>query len=88
MGRNLLVIELIRNGLEITQPERDRGIDLIVYSDRGPVDHSGGPFRAVPIQMKAFSKSGFGIHRKYMVVPGLLLAYLWNVTDPHRIRPI
>ena len=35
MGRNLLVSLRIRDGLEVARPEPDRGIDLIVYADRG-----------------------------------------------------
>lgn len=31
IGRSLLVGELLRDGLEVALPERDRGIDLIAY---------------------------------------------------------
>lgn len=78
IGRNLLVNALLRDGLEVARPERDRGIDLIAYVDRGPVGPSGRQFVARPIQMKAFTGRRFSIDRKYLVVPGLHLAYLWN----------
>lgn len=32
-GRNWLASELLRAGLEVARPERDRGIDLIAYVD-------------------------------------------------------
>ncbi|MHB2036215.1 MAG: hypothetical protein ACYCPW_05680 [Nitrososphaerales archaeon] len=34
-GRNWLTSELLKAGLEVARPERDRGIDLIAYVDRG-----------------------------------------------------
>src|SRR5205085_571466 len=48
-GRNWLVGELLRAGLEVARPERDRGIDLIAYADLDAT----GRFVARPIQMKA-----------------------------------
>jgi len=33
IGRNWLVSELYRSGLEVARPERDHGIDLIAYLD-------------------------------------------------------
>src|SRR2546430_17173377 len=49
IGRSLLVGELLRDGLEVALPERDRGIDLIVYLEG---DQSGAPFIARPVQLK------------------------------------
>ena len=34
LGRNRLINELIGAGIEVAQPLRDRGIDLIAYLDR------------------------------------------------------
>lgn len=79
IGRNALVSALMRDGLEVARPERDRGVDVIAYID---LPESGGRFVACPIQMKAYSGAGFSVEAKYQRFPGLLLAHLWNVGDP------
>lgn len=79
LGRNRLVDEILRAGLEVALPLRDRGIDLLVYADTGDGVLS---FAAKPIQMKAASGQSFSIDRKYDAFPNLLLAFVWNVTDP------
>ena len=76
LGRNRLVDELLRDGLEVALPLRDRGIDLITYADIG---EDITAFAARPIQMKAASGESFSLDRKYRVFPGLILAYVWNV---------
>lgn len=78
LGRNRLVDELLRAGLEVALPLRDRGIDLIAYADTG---EGVAAFAARPIQMKAASAESFSIDRKYTAFPGLILAYVWNVAD-------
>ena len=50
VGRSKLVAELLRSGIEVAIPERDRGIDLIAYLD---LDLRAAHFVARPIQMKA-----------------------------------
>src|SRR5437667_4051303 len=52
MGRNRLIDELLRAGLEVALPLRDRGIDLIAYVD---LADQVSAFVACPIQMKAAS---------------------------------
>ena len=49
-SKSWLASELIRSGIEVARPERDRGLDLIAYVDR---DVRVGNFVASPIQMKA-----------------------------------
>jgi hypothetical protein len=78
-GRNLLVTQLVRDGLEVARPERDHGVDLIAYLD---LDETGGGFVAVPIQMKAATASAFSIFAKYEKFARLLLAYVWHVDEP------
>lgn len=78
LGRNRLVDELLRAGLEVAFPARDRGIDLIVYADKGQGVQT---FVAKPIQMKAASIRSFGIDRKYAAFPNLIIAYVWYVGD-------
>ena len=81
LGRNFLVSLLIADGLEVALPVRDRGVDLIAYSD---IPKDGSKFRAVPIQLKAFRKAGFNLDIKYSKFPNLLMAYVWNSTEPSK----
>ena len=78
LGRNRLVDEILRAGLEVALPIRDRGIDLLVYADTG---EGLLAFSAKPIQMKAASGQSFSIDHKYEAFPNLILAFVWNVTD-------
>lgn len=76
LGRNHLTDELIRAGLEVSRPVRDRGIDLVAYADRVanvPV------FVARPIQLKAASARSFCLDKKYERYVNLLIAYVWNL---------
>jgi hypothetical protein len=74
-GRNVLVNELIRGGLEVARPERDTGIDLIAF-----IQHAEG-FLACPIQLKASVKRSFIVHRKYKSFPTMLHAFVWRLDD-------
>jgi hypothetical protein len=76
LGRNHLVGELLRAGLEVSLPLRDRGIDLIAYAD---LDERVKSFVARPIQMKASSSSSFSIDAKYAKFPELILAHVWHL---------
>ncbi len=79
LGRNLLIDQLIRAGLEVAIPNRDRGVDLIAYADlAGRVDR----FIARPIQLKAASTRSFMLDRKYERISDLIIAYVWHVNDP------
>jgi hypothetical protein len=78
MGRNRLGSELLRDGLEIAVPARDRGIDLIAYLDLSANTRN---FVARPIQMKAASKEYFGVFRKYAKIADLLIVYIWYVDN-------
>ena len=78
IGRNRLINELLRGGLEVATPLRDRGIDLIAYVD---IDKDLTSFIARPIQMKAASGESFSMDRKYEKVRGIILAYLWHLED-------
>lgn len=80
IGRNYLVSQLLRDGVEVARPERDRGVDIVAYLD---LDDSGGPFTACPIQMKAATNRSFGVARKYEKFSRLLLAYVWGASDPN-----
>jgi hypothetical protein len=81
IGRNWLVSQLVRDGLEVARPERDHGIDLIAYLD---LDETGGGFVECPIQMKAATTEAFAVSAKYAKFSRLLLAYVWHVDSSER----
>jgi len=81
IGRNRLGSELLRDGLEVAVPARDRGIDLIAYLDRSP---DGTDFIARPVQMKAASKRSFSLFQKYEKTRGLIIVYIWFVHNAER----
>ena len=56
MGRHRQMNELLRDGLEVAAPARDRGVDVIAYAD---LSVQVAKFSAKPIQMKAFSKQPY-----------------------------
>ena len=79
IGRAHLEMRLLQNGFEVASPARDRGIDLIAYSDE-----PGKPFQAVPIQMKAATKRSFAVERKYER-RGIVFAYVWHILETPRL---
>tara|TARA_Y100001949_G_scaffold175158_1_gene184320 strand:- start:236 stop:715 length:480 start_codon:yes stop_codon:yes gene_type:complete len=78
IGRNLLVSACVADGLEVSQPLRDRGIDLIIFDDHA----RHGQFSALPVQLKASSSRSFSVHAKYAKFPNLLMAYTWHSDNP------
>lgn len=74
IGRQYVIEQLMRSGVEVSIPIRDRGIDLIAYLDINR-------FAAVPIQVKSASKRSFSIDRKYEQLPRLVFAYVWGVGE-------
>jgi hypothetical protein len=70
-GRHRLIESLLKAGLEVAIPARDRGVDLIAYSD---TDVRLGRFVGIPIQMKAASKACFSIDKKYSKFHDMLVA--------------
>jgi hypothetical protein len=76
LGRSLLMEQLLRGGIEVATPVRDRGVDLIAYID---LDAQLGHFIACPIQMKAAVAASFSIDNKYTKFMNLIQAYVWNV---------
>lgn len=78
-GRSILVSHLVAGGIEVARPERDRGVDLIAYLDLASANDR---FVARPIQMKAASKRYFVAEARFDRVVGLLIAYVWGVSDP------
>ena len=76
IGQNILVNQLIRAGLEVAFPIRDRGIDLIIYSDRPEAEHD---FSAIAIQMKVSSGKGFSVNKIFEKTAQLLIVYVWDI---------
>ena len=76
-GRNLLATSLQLAGIEVARPERDHGIDLVAYLDKGS-------FQAVPIQLKVSSAEHFGVWPRYNEFPQLILVFLWRVHNNPR----
>jgi hypothetical protein len=79
LGRHRLIGELLRDGLEVAVPVRDRGIDLIAYAD---LSKQVARFASSPIQMKAATTSAFSVDQKYARIADLILAYVWHVDEP------
>ena len=73
IGTAALEAELIRQGFEVARPRRDRGVDLIVYSDA-----PDRPFAAVPIQVKAASEKTFGVFKKYEKFKNMVMVNIWH----------
>jgi hypothetical protein len=78
VGQHRLASELLLAGLEVAFPARDRGVDLIAYSDVGP---GARRFVARPIQLKAASRRSFGIWKKYEKIHDLVIAFVWHVNS-------
>ena len=78
LGRQRLMAELLRDGLEVAVPARDRGVDLIAYVD---LSQQVACFTARPLQMKAFTASGFSVAKKHLRIADLLLAYVWYLGE-------
>ena len=72
IGRALLIVSLYRDGIEVAEPQRDHGVDLIAYTDRDQ-------FAAWPLQLKVSTDRRFEVHRKYEAIPGLVLTYVWCI---------
>jgi len=78
-GKSILTSLFVSENIEVAKPVRDKGIDLIIYSNK-----SSDKFNAIPIQLKASTNKGFSIDSKYAKFPNLHMAYVWNVGDPQK----
>lgn len=79
LGRNRLVSDLVRAGLEVALPVRDHGVDLVAYADLGATVKR---FAARPIQMKSGLRRSFSVDRKYARIRDLIIAYVWSLNEP------
>lgn len=76
IGTAALTTALIRRGFEVAHPMRDRGIDLIIFSDL-----PGQPFSAIPVQVKAHTGAALMVERKYEKFKGLVHAVVWEAVS-------
>jgi hypothetical protein len=74
IGQNIFISMLIKAGLEVAKPYRDRGVDLIIYEER-----KQRKFMSIPIQLKISSKKSFSINKRYSKTKHLITVYLWNI---------
>jgi len=72
LGRAALIAQLVGDGLEVAQPDRDAGVDLLAFTF--------DPWHVVPIQLKAATAEAFSVDRKYerLAAAPLLMVYVWN----------
>jgi hypothetical protein len=85
LGRAALTAALVSDGLEVARPERDSGIDLLVY------DYRVTPWHVMPIQMKAATGAVFSVDQKYepidRAIPGgLVMVYVWNARSAETVE--
>ena len=78
VGKHVLIANLIAAGIEVAEPIRDRGIDLIAFVE----GKNGGTFNACPIQLKASTNQVFGLDRKYENSHSLRIVFVWEATVP------
>lgn len=84
IGRSRLIESILRADLEVALPQRDHGIDLIVF-DEGDTQRRT-QFRAIPIQLKSSSTQQFSIARRHEQFPDLRIAHVWNVHEPNAVE--
>jgi hypothetical protein len=75
IGQNFITNRLLREGIEVAKPVRDRGIDLIAYLPK----EEGEDFQARPLQLKVASDRDFSVYRKYQDFNDMVVVYVWRV---------
>ena len=76
IGRNIIINQLTRAGIEVATPVRDRGIDLVAYLSK---EEGATRFRARPIQLKIASDRDLSIYRKYEAFNDMVVVYVWRI---------
>lgn len=79
VGRNIVTNQLTREGIEVAEPVRDQGIDLVAYLSK---DDGADRFQARPLQLKVASDRAFSIRRKYLAFNQMYIVYVWRVAYP------
>jgi len=81
IGKHILIANLTAADLEVAEPIRDHGIDLIVFRDGKKDSKKGGKFAACPIQLKTSTEKAFELYRKYDRFGELRIVYVWNAKN-------
>jgi hypothetical protein len=81
IGRGHLIGKLIREGIGVSAPLWDDGIDLIVHRS------DANSFEAVPLQLKVSTNTYVGIEHKYLKVATLKFAFIW-IGEADQLRSI
>ncbi len=71
IGRGHLVSQLVREGIGVSLPLWDDGIDLIAHISDGEV------FEATPLQPKVSTNTYVGIDHKYKTRPKMKMVFIW-----------
>jgi hypothetical protein len=79
LGRNIVVNQLTHEGIEVAEPVRDRGVDLVAYLSK---EDGADEFYARPLQLKVSSHRGFSIRKKYLEFNQMYVVYVWRVAYP------
>ncbi|HTQ72025.1 MAG TPA: hypothetical protein VMH92_11095, partial [Acidocella sp.] len=75
-GELLVAAELLRLGIEIANPARDVGVDILAYQLHG---HAVASY-FVPVQVKAASGTGYAFEKVWFEkAPGIVLVQVWHV---------
>jgi hypothetical protein len=75
LGRDRVIEQLHRAGLEVALPRRDRGIDVIAYVDKG------ASFQALPIQVKSSAGFRWTVNQKYGPFAEIVIAHALYLAD-------
>jgi hypothetical protein len=75
LGRDRVIEQLHRAGLEVALPRRDHGIDVIAYVDKAEA------FQALPIQVKASAGFRWVVNQKYGSFAEIVIAFALYLAD-------
>lgn len=75
LGRDKVIEQLHRAGLEVALPRRDHGVDIIAYADKATA------FQALPIQVKASAGFRWVVNAKYAPFAEIVIAFAMYLAD-------
>ncbi len=80
VGKHLLIANLVGAGIEVAEPLRDRGVEVIAYNDK----LKNGRFVARPIQIKTAAGEWFGLSKRYEAFNELRIVFIWHTDEPSK----
>jgi hypothetical protein len=78
LGRDRVIEQLHRAGLEVALPRRDHGIDVIAYVDKEEA------FQALPIQVKSSAGFRWVVNQKYGSFAEIVIAFALHLADEEK----